>query len=58
MERFDKELMKRVHREMESYLAIEVDELYAFAAIHALRVVLSPKQTRRRVEIEENVECR
>lgn len=54
MERFDRELVKRVHREMESYLAVEVDELYAFAAIHALRAVLTPQRPQRRYEVSHS----
>lgn len=43
--RFHHELVKRLHRAMEEYLAVEIDEQYAYAALNALCgiLLLSPE---------------
>ena len=45
-ERFHHDLVKRLHRAMEEYLAVEIDEQYADAALHALRAILLPARER------------
>ena len=38
------EIVRATRREMEKFLAVEIDELYAVAAIHALRALLLPER--------------